>query len=72
MSYGNGLVSNVIEANQLTNTILDTDLNNTKINIVHVTLLNAVVTLPVTVDDYIIWVEDAVAGGGNITVNQAS
>ncbi|MBV1952543.1 MAG: hypothetical protein KUG64_10180 [Cycloclasticus sp.] len=72
MSYGaQEYIQNVILADQLNNTILASQLDATRINVIHVTVLNAVVTLPATITDYRIEVTDAVSGGGNITVNQA-
>lgn len=72
MSYGaQEYINNIILADQATNTILVSQLDATRINIIQATLLNAVVTLPATVENYTVWVADLVEGGGNITVNQA-
>jgi len=63
-------LANVIEAPSLTNTITISQLDITKYNIVHVTKANSTTILPKLVANYIIWVEDAVVGGGNITINR--
>ena len=66
-----GPIVNVIQADQATNVVLITDLDVTKINIVHASVANSTVTLPAISDSYIVWVEDAVVGGGNITITRA-
>jgi hypothetical protein len=72
MSYGTSSnINNIIVADQATNVISSAQLDAKKINRIHATVLNAVVTLPANVEDFTIWVHDAVEGGGNITVNQA-
>jgi len=72
MSYGaQEYIQNVILADQATNLIAVSQLDASRINIINATLLNATVTLPATVTDYVVYVMDLVSGGGNITVNQA-
>jgi len=72
MSYGTSAnITNTIIADQLTNVISTNQLDAKKLNIIRATLLNAVITLPASLTDFAVEVQDAVSGGGNITVNQA-
>ena len=65
-----GPIVNLIEADQATNVVLVTDLDTSKINIVHATVASSTVQLPAISSNYIVWVEDAVTGGGNITITR--
>ena len=67
---GQGVQSdhNIIIADQVTNDIQETQLASGQINFIHVTLANSTVNLPFTTNIYNIIVNDAVLGGGNITV----
>jgi len=65
-----GPIVNLIEADQATNVVLVTDLDTSKINIVHATVASSTVQLPAISSSYIVWVEDAVSGGGNITITR--
>jgi len=65
-----GPLANVINANQTENVVTLDMLDITKLNIVHATVANSTVTLPPSSPNYIIWVEDAVIGGGNLLINK--
>lgn len=63
-------LANIIEADQATNIITTDMLNTAKINIVHASVSGSTVQLPIASPNYIVWVEDAVTGGGNITITR--
>lgn len=63
-------IVNKINADEATNIITENDLSLTRINIVHATVSGSSVQLPKISDSYIVWVEDAVQGGGNITITR--
>jgi len=65
-----GPLANVINANKAETTITLEMLDITKLNIVHATVPNSTITLPPSSPNYIIWVEDAVVGGGNLLINK--
>lgn len=66
-------LANIIVADEATNIIEESDLNKRKINIIHATVQDSTVQLPAANPEYIVWVEDAVlGGGGNITITRAS
>ncbi|MGL1886311.1 MAG: hypothetical protein OCD76_07330 [Reichenbachiella sp.] len=65
-----GPITNILLANQAENIFEESDLDNTKINIVHATVSDSTVQLPMASPNYIVWVEDAVLGGGNITISR--
>ena len=67
-----GPILNLIEADQEANVITIQDLDLTKINVVHATVAGSTVQLPAVSPSYIVWVEDAILGGGNITVSRES
>lgn len=67
-----GPLANIILADEATNIVLESDLDLTKINIVHATVASSTVQLPKASPNYIVWVEDAVVGGGNLTITRAS
>ncbi len=65
-----GPITNVLLADQDTNIFTESDLNSSKINIVHATVASSTIQLPKVSPTYIVWVEDAVVGGGNITITR--
>lgn len=65
-----GPITNVLLADQDENIYTESDLDNSKINIIHATQANSTVQLPQASPTYIVWVEDAVVGGGNITISR--
>ncbi len=67
-----GPITNIIYASEDTNVVQESDLDSSKINIVHATVSGSTVQLPKASPTYIVWVEDAVLGGGNITITRAS
>ena len=67
-----GPITNIIYASEDTNVVQESDLDSSKINIVHATVSGSTVQLPKASPTYIVWVEDAVLGGGNITITRAA
>lgn len=63
-------LANIVEANEATNVITVAMLDTTKLNIIHATEAGSTVQLPIASPNYIVWVEDAVVGGGNITITR--